>query len=52
MGGDLSCSTALCPASSLDPGQIGRELVPDVSLEGYWQTRVGGAKGQRERFKN
>lgn len=34
MGGDLSYSTALCPASSLDAGQMGRELVPGDFLEG------------------
>lgn len=39
MGGDLSYSTALCPASSLDSGQMGRELVPGDFLEGFWGDR-------------
>lgn len=39
MGGDLSYSAALCPASSLDPGQMGRELVPGDFLERFWGDR-------------
>lgn len=47
MGGDLFYSTAPCPASSLDPGQMGREVVPGDFLEGFFWG-VGGLEGQRE----
>ena len=47
VGGDLSYSTALRPASSLDPGQMGREKFLAIS----WRD-LGGIEGQRERFKN
>lgn len=39
MGGDLSYSTALCPASCLDTGQMGRE-----QISGSWRF-LGGIWG-------
>lgn len=44
MGGDLFYSTAPCPASSLDPGQMGREA---ISWRDFF-LGVGGLEGQRE----
>ena len=44
VGGDLSYSTALRPASSLDPGQMGREKFLAIS----WRDLGGGSRG-RER---
>lgn len=43
MGGDLCYSTALCPASSLDPGQMGREQFLTI----LWRD-FGGLEGQRQ----